>query len=810
MSLKLAKAVVARHVARQVPRPGRLLILALFLFNALYFAFYRLVDTEVPSFSVNFSNEKSVLESLGFNSNHSAEFKQAVKTKFRRVEKDKERFWLANTELTEVDIKVPVQKFLKAYEGEDSWANVNEFYYDPRFTLSMYLNQIRTEYLKFKPAQKRQLDSNTFLNPIKLPFNWADWMDVTVLNPELAKPLDERINCEYLLENTNNNPDPSYFCIDNQDFSEEKIKALGFKHREQLPGVIIHAHSSHDDRTYSDVRVFEARAFALTHLPKPYRVIVLNGGEDGGTFEFDVDTESNQRLVSSPFIDNYLSSNGIDIRQVTNETILTLNHLTEFQKLKQSIIPKHLPLSDGGYRMYESIKKQDPTASRELTIPAELFSYSQSIIDQQLEFYKGRPAGSLSRHHQLYYDSLVDCAQHTDTNEPTYFKMATIRRDDERNRDREWGWHYDWRFFDGALNYKREGWTRDDLNHRTNIILDRLLRNWNRFAEEKGIITWIMHGPLLSWYWDGLMFPFDVDIDIQMPVVELARLAREYNQTLVVEDPTEGYGKFLIDVGTYIHNRGISTKGNHIDARFVDVDSGIYIDITAVSKSAAVLPSEYEKKFSLAQIEKKPEGKEAEVEVYNDRRKHFYKLDQLSPLKYSMMGGVPVYIPATIHDRLVFEYSRGLTKYEFGGWFFIKMLNLWVKLENLVHIFENEDIYDAELQYDKRKILRLVLKMTEEDVIKLLDVDEVLVEYYLTKDLTDLHKFEMEFLFDAEGKDSTTLKDDEERRKIYNELTSTFKITKKPLRKSLYDFSIIERLKHTPTYNPPAVPNLQG
>ena len=173
---------------------------------------------------------------------------------------------------------------------------------------------------------------------------------------------------------------------------------------------------------------------------------------------------------------------------------------------------------------------------------------------------------------------------------------------------------------------------------RTNIILDRLLRNWNRFAEEKGIITWIMHGPLLSWYWDGLMFPFDVDIDIQMPMMELARLAKDYNQTLVLEDPKEGYGKYLIDVGTYIHNSSISKQSNHIDARFVDIDSGIYIDITGLSKSKANTPEEYVNN-ELVNIDKG--FHDEQVEIYNDCRKHFYKLEQLSPLKYSYDGWGP-------------------------------------------------------------------------------------------------------------------------------------------------------------------------
>ena len=65
--------------------------------------------------------------------------------------------------------------------------------------------------------------------------------------------------------------------------------------------------------------------------------------------------------------------------------------------------------------------------------------------------------------------------------------------------------------------------------------------------------------------------------------------------------------------------------------------------------------------------------------IFNDRRKHFYKIDQISPLKFSMMQGIPVMVPNGITNRLQFEYSKGLKSLEFDNWFYIKQLNLWVQ-----------------------------------------------------------------------------------------------------------------------------------
>ena len=46
-----------------------------------------------------------------------------------------------------------------------------------------------------------------------------------------------------------------------------------------------------------------------------------------------------------------------------------------------------------------------------------------------------------------------------------------------------------------------------------------------------------------------------------MPIKELLRLALTYNQTMVVEDVTEGFGKYFIDCSTFVHYRGSQNWG---------------------------------------------------------------------------------------------------------------------------------------------------------------------------------------------------------------------------------------------------------
>lgn len=728
-------------------------------------------------------------------------FEKQIQKRFNKIKKNKEKYWLAHTGLTVTDTNIELKKFLKdkgnnQYESEHSWLSNNILFYDPRFTLSVYFNAIKNKYREESQKSPKSGDKSkpqcNDLETISLPFNWIDWMDLTDLNNELSKPMEDRINCNFIRQGTNNDPEPSYFCHDNSFYTDDDINRMGFKSRYQLPGFIIHNHSSHDDRPFNDLRIFEAKDYALSqNLPKPSQVVILN--KEGGTFEFKVSNSNNERLITSDLIHYYAETNSIDISKITDETVFVFNPIKEFEKLVKDLEPRHLTEKEDVNGMYSILKQSDPRSSKEVALSQSMFHYSKQQMLDQIKSYESQNIESLPENQKSYYNSLKYCSQlESEADEETYFKMAVIRIDDERNRDQEWGWHYDWRFFNGALNYDRDGWSLRELNYRSNIILDRLLRNWNRFAEEKGIISWIMHGPLLSWYWDGLMFPFDLDIDIQMPITELTRLARDFNQTLIVEDPTEGYGKFLIDVGTFIHHRDVSSKSNHIDARVVDVDSGIYIDITGLAKSKANPPSEYENN-KLVNIHK--ENDDENAEVYNDRRKHFYTLDQISPLRYSSLGGVPVYIPSVITDRLVFEYPEGLTKREFHGWYFVDRLNLWVTQDQLVKVLNEKEIKNQDGNYDIDKILHAIEIMSDHTVLNLLDSDDhLLVEYYLTKDLTELHTLEKQYLFDGD-KDNSALMHDTNLKTKYNELVSKIKMSQ-PLRKSLWDYENLEHAIH--------------
>ncbi|GEQ71902.1 hypothetical protein JCM33374_g5588 [Metschnikowia sp. JCM 33374] len=701
------------------------------------------------------------------------DFHRKAVSMFSQVASDKERFWSAHSDLMHLEAEVPVDQILV----KENMPGPNEHFYDPRLTISVYLDELR------RIGDTSQLPT--------LPFHWVDWTDVTLLNSNSGFDQNKMKTCQDLQHNIQRFPDFSRYCKDRDSITDDEMEALGYRNKEQLPKAVVFDHCPHENPAFNDVRVFMAKSYAMSYLPKPSKVIILNHGERTGTYEFMVsqNTSSDQRLLFSGMTERFVQSvSGMDaMAALENGGTFKFNPREVYEKFSRSVYPRHLSEDADVMNMHWTVKSR-AGSDKDLSLQKENFDYPKEVIQKQIEEYEAIAERDILQ--QNYLDGLKDCAQYNGQNEPMYFKMAVLDINERENSNDDWGWHYDWRFFNDALFYEKKDWTKAERVERTNIILERLLRNWNRFAEEKGIVSWIMHGPLLSWYWDGLMFPYDVDIDIQMPISELARLSKDYNQTLVIENPSEGYGKYLIDVGTYIHNRDRSDTGNHIDARFVDVDSGIYIDITGLAKSSFNIPDEYKED----PIVVKNDG-DANAEVYNDRRKHFYTFPQLQPLHYSMMGGVPVYIPNEIERRLRWEYKRGLDDYEFHDWYFVPKLQLWIMKNKLTKLFKEEEYQNEQNHFDIQKMVARVKAMSDEEGLQLLEDDEILSEYYFTSRLTDWHLLEKSILFTNDGKDNATALEDPLTRQMYDHLVGKVKFSK-PLRKDLFEYERFDRLAH--------------
>ena len=133
--------------------------------------------------------------------------------------------------------------------------------------------------------------------------------------------------------------------------------------------------------------------------------------------------------------------------------------------------------------------------------------------------------------------------------------------------------HYDGRFANEVLGVE------DRLPRLTDLI-----RTFLATAADIGIEVWLMHGSLLGWWWNQKILPWDSDIDVQVSEPTIAFLAKYYNMTEYhFRLPGNSKGRtYLLEVNPRYTNGTIADKLNVIDARWIDTDTGLFIDVSTV------------------------------------------------------------------------------------------------------------------------------------------------------------------------------------------------------------------------------------
>lgn len=151
------------------------------------------------------------------------------------------------------------------------------------------------------------------------------------------------------------------------------------------------------------------------------------------------------------------------------------------------------------------------------------------------------------------------------------------------------------------------------------------------------------------------IFPWDNDLDVQISEPTIHFLAEYYNMTEHHFDipGVEGGRSYLLEINPHYVVKSVEDTLNVIDGRWIDMSSGLFIDITAVRKD-----------------DKKRAKGEPEALMCKD--KHHYDERQIFPLRQSYFEDVPVKIPYAYTELLEEEYGpRSLTKTTFKGCVFV-------------------------------------------------------------------------------------------------------------------------------------------
>ena len=133
--------------------------------------------------------------------------------------------------------------------------------------------------------------------------------------------------------------------------------------------------------------------------------------------------------------------------------------------------------------------------------------------------------------------------------------------------------HYDGRFGD-----------REQLYAERQACLKALIQTYLSTMDDIGIETFIVHGTLLGWWWNRQIMSWDQDVDVIVSEGSIHHLASYYNMTAhKFTLPTTGRTReYLLEINPHYLD-DIDDKPNVIDARWIDTDTGMYIDVTTLA-----------------------------------------------------------------------------------------------------------------------------------------------------------------------------------------------------------------------------------
>ncbi|KAL4873728.1 hypothetical protein BDV12DRAFT_159494 [Aspergillus spectabilis] len=228
--------------------------------------------------------------------------------------------------------------------------------------------------------------------------------------------------------------------------------------------------------------------------------------------------------------------------------------------------------------------------------------------------------------------------------------------------------HYDSRFFKEPVPKEQRS-----------QVLTHIIHSYFEYFNDHGLETWIAHGTLLGWWWNGKIMPWDWDIDTQVSEATLFRLANEFNGTVAKYNTTDTHDQrsYLLDVNIWARQRDRGKGLNIIDARWIDMQTGLYIDITGLSRLNKEKPNEW-----------------------GCKNNHNYLISDIYPLRATFFEGVAAKVPFRYETVLIDEYKeKALTEKHYNKYTWDPAVEEWISDEVIAANKEKEEAKD-DRQYE--------------------------------------------------------------------------------------------------------------
>lgn len=269
-------------------------------------------------------------------------------------------------------------------------------------------------------------------------------------------------------------------------------------------------------------------------------------------------------------------------------------------------------------------------------------------------------------------------------------------------------------------------WVRQVISHEQRItVIHHLIRSWFKFAEQADLISWFNYGNSIGWYFNAMNLPWDNDIDVQVSINDLDKIGRFHNNTLIIEDPNIGDNLFWLHTDPFYLKENIE---QFIDARYIDIKTGIYIDISALWHDSVSPPL-------------KVRVKEGEIGI-RCKHKNWFAFSDIFPIKRTIYEGAQSYKVRDIPSALIKEYGRRPMKvFHFANHNWQPDIGLWVQ-DNICYL---NTIPKNRFDEDGN----LTLEGACNNI-------ELLEQYNRAKPANDLHRKEVELIEKGESTEELT------------------------------------------------------
>lgn len=197
-------------------------------------------------------------------------------------------------------------------------------------------------------------------------------------------------------------------------------------------------------------------------------------------------------------------------------------------------------------------------------------------------------------------------------------------------------------------------------------VLSNLFKSYALTMRDLGVTTWLAQGTLLSWHWNKRVFPWESDIDMHITLPELSLLASYYNMTVFQfrfsDTPEREINEYILDINPNFPERIVGRlDNNRVDARWVDMSNGAYIDITA-----------------LHLLDSKAREKGRRI-FWQSKDGHVYDDADVYPLQQTVFEGLEAFVPAEAEKLSAKEYGdTALTQDIFRGYKFDYQERQWI------------------------------------------------------------------------------------------------------------------------------------